>query len=43
MSQQTRDALKVYGNNKSEWENILFADISRDELPKEYGGTKQKY
>jgi len=40
MSQQTRDALKVYNNNKEEWEPIVFNDIGRDQLVKEYGGTK---
>jgi len=40
MSQQTRDALKVYTNNKDEWEHIVFADIKRDQLVKQYGGTK---
>jgi len=40
MSQQTRDALKIYGNNKAEWEAVLYKDIKRDELPSTYGGTK---
>jgi len=43
MSQQTRDALKVYNNNREEWDPILFADIDRDQLVKEYGGTKVRY
>lgn len=40
MSPQTREALKVYNNNRDEWDHIVFSDIGRDQLVKEYGGTK---
>ena len=43
ISPQTREALKVYGNNKEEWDSIVYADITRDQLPKEYGGTKVRH
>jgi len=42
MSAQTREALKVYNNNREEWDHILFSDIRRDQLVKEYGGTKTR-
>ncbi len=40
MSPQTREALKVYNNVKDEWEPVVYADIKRDQLVKEYGGTR---
>jgi len=43
MSEQTREALKVYNNNKAEWDPIVFKDIKRDQLVKEYGGSKIRY
>jgi len=43
MSEQTQEALKIYSNNRNEWEHIVFADIKKDQLVKEYGGTKIRY
>ncbi|CAL8112990.1 unnamed protein product [Orchesella dallaii] len=40
MSPLTRRALKVYNQDKSQWQPELFRYVSPDELPPEYGGTK---
>jgi len=38
-SQSTREALKIYGTNRRQYEPILFKDIDRDQLPRDVGGT----
>ncbi|ODM91443.1 SEC14-like protein 2 [Orchesella cincta] len=40
MSPLTRRALKVYNQDKSQWQPQLFKYVSPSELPPEYGGTK---
>ncbi|ODM89051.1 SEC14-like protein 2 [Orchesella cincta] len=39
-SQNTRDAIKVFGPNRAKWMEYLDNKISREERRKHYGGTK---
>lgn len=41
MSPLTRQTLKVYNTNKQQWQNELLKIVDKDELPIEYGGTKE--
>lgn len=42
MSEESRKDLTVYGYNRDEWRRVLLENISQDELPKKFGGTKDK-
>jgi len=39
VSQKTRDIIKVFGVDNSEWVPVLLKNIDRNQLPKAYGGT----
>lgn len=41
MSPLTRQTLKVYNTNKQQWQGELLKIVEKDELPIEYGGTKE--
>ncbi|ODN03993.1 SEC14-like protein 2 [Orchesella cincta] len=41
MSPLTRQTLKVYNTNKEQWQKELFEIVDRNELPPEYGGTRE--
>jgi hypothetical protein len=38
-SPRTREALKVFGRNRRQYEPVLFRDIEKDQLPRDVGGT----
>jgi hypothetical protein len=41
MAEHTRKSLEFYGFDKEKWKKIVLDEISPDELPPQYGGTKQ--
>jgi len=40
LSGENRDALKVYGFNKQEWQPKILSLIPSDQIRPEFGGTK---
>lgn len=41
MSAHTKNALKIYGFDKTKWGKVLLDVISPDNLPAQYGGIKK--
>jgi len=43
MAPETRVALKVFGTNKQQWQDFLRSIIAKDQLSREFGGTRSNY
>lgn len=42
LSPTTKDAIKLYGKDKSEWKTALLKDIDASQLTKEFGGLNDE-
>jgi hypothetical protein len=42
MTRYTRDAMKIYGTNREDWEAALKADIPEDKLLTDFGGRMER-
>lgn len=40
MSKETREAVKIWGPNRDEWQTNLLKQIPADQLDEEFGGTR---
>ncbi|ODM98130.1 SEC14-like protein 2 [Orchesella cincta] len=43
MAPETRVALKVFGTNRQQWQQFLYSIIDKDQLSRDFGGTRSSY
>jgi len=43
MAAETRVALKVFGSNRQQWQQFLYSIIDKDQLSRDFGGTRSSF